>query len=549
MRFCIIAVLLFMNFPFLSAQEHISHYLELEKEIVLPENSCVSSLGKIIGCMDGGRLYLCNAEVLKQHKKGFMLEVEAWDLADGSLEKIELPFPPLKTGVFGGSKYWLYAIAVHDGKIAVSTHSQLFVFDIRERGASRLEHSLSFPDADFSFFDGSRLYAVSQVNDNGFLLSALNGSRLDSIAAFPLSAPFLLQFGPNGFLKPHGKRLCFLDAPDAVLRQFDLQGRQQEEDYLDIPNWNAMPTDYIQSVQSMPYNGERAMHIFNTSTQYSFPLEVFPFNDTTFLIAYHQYDSVKKQFQIPFVFTKTTKNGGLKSAETVTTEFDDNHQLEPDEFPVLYANRALKFSTVGENRLIQVVKTSDIPYARQTWKHYNDQQEAFFATHEPISKIRVMRLKVPDVNVAIDSIKLTDSRGTNFLLDSVPGYRAIFVVNNPPQCHACEESVYDFVNSLDMGDCSMYVVERKVSGALARREVIQMEQSRLQVPFATLFVPADTDGDFSNAMGNQSYPLILLWEKGWESMKVISGNRLFPENPWETNLRPEAQMKIRQFVR
>ena len=90
-----------------NAQEHFPNYFEMEKEITLPENSCAALSGKLIGCMDGEALYLCNAEVVCQRKKGGEVVVECWDLATKTVATHKLNLPSRKGAPQWQNRYWL----------------------------------------------------------------------------------------------------------------------------------------------------------------------------------------------------------------------------------------------------------------------------------------------------------------------------------------------------------------------------------------------------------------------------------------------------------
>ncbi len=120
-----------------TAQEHVSHRFRLVAEMTLSASSCACRPGRILGCVDGPRLYLCRSEVEHQRGRGCLLEVEEWNLLSETCRTIQVPLPEPKRNLLGVRKYWLSALAVTDGSLALATHDRLFLFEIRKDATCR----------------------------------------------------------------------------------------------------------------------------------------------------------------------------------------------------------------------------------------------------------------------------------------------------------------------------------------------------------------------------------------------------------------------------
>ena len=532
-----------------SAQEPLSHYFYLESETDLPESSCAAQPGKLIGCMDEDALYLCNAEVIGTRKRGSVATVERWDLATMTATTHKMPLPPRKDHALMQNRYWLYAIAVHGQRLLLTTSNQLLEYELVRNGNARLLHTYSFPDADFGYYDSHGAKAIAQVNDDGFTLLAPAAGRLDSVAHLPLPAAFLLQFRPNALIKPYGNHLFFIPTPLPQLLKLDANGNTLTETAWEPPGWQSLPDDYIREVQAMPYSGARAMHIFQTSTPYSFPLELFVLDDTTFLVTCHQYDSATASLTTPLLLLRTTLTGELKESTLLSTHYEKEHLLAEDEFPFYYANRALALMVGGNRCIVQVVKSSPEPYIGRTESDYEEAQQRFFADHPPVMKIRVLRMKANLPQLDCRKLPIVDGRGAPFRWDTLPRRRAVLVVNSPPQCHACEEGLYACLNSLAVDGSALYIAERKCPDPLCQQERRQQVRRQLSAPFIPLYVRAADEQKFEQILGNPHYPLVLLIDTATGSATVLSDSQLFPDDPSQSTVRPEARREISRFLR
>lgn len=531
----------------IQAQEHISHSLDLEQEFSLPSELSLHHIGKIIGCMDADRLYFCNAEVVREAKKGYELTLEVVDLESQEVRSVVLQLPPLKR--LFSSRYWIYAINVKGDRVLLTTDSQLFEFVLRSEGRAKLVRTVNFPNADYAFAQNGAVYGVSQVNDYGFVLRSLRNDKLDSIAEFPLPVPFILQFGPNGFLKQMDTSLFFVAAPHLSMQRFDLQGRKCGEITLNIAQWNEMPADYIESVSGMQYGGDRAMHIYKTSTPYSFPLELFPLNDTTFLLTYHQYNQERNEFDVRLLWVKTNADWTLSEYKEVVTKFEAEHRIQKEEFPFLYVNRSLACMIASHGRIVQLVKTADSPYVGKTQQEYAAAQEQYFKKNDPILKVRVFRPKNGLPQLKCSDIVLSHYDGSPFAWDSIPTRYSVFCVNNPPQCHACEAELLRNINTLPFEKSSLYIVDGGVDGFLGKKECVSKNKLALKVPFHTLFVPKDEAEQLSHLFPETNFPLLLLYDKTLSTLTILAGRDLFPDNPLELGLKNEAMELLRRYGR
>lgn len=531
------------------SQGYFPDYFELESEITLPENSCAAQSGKLIGCMDGDAIYLCNAAVVETRKKRGRATVERWNLATQTATTYELPLPPHKGIQQMQNRHWLYSIAANGQRLLLTTSGQLLEYELAHSGKAQLLRTYDFPDADFCYFDSQGMKAVAQVNDVGFQLLLAQDGNLSPVASLPLPAPFLLQFRPNRLLQTYGEQLFLIPTPFPTLRALNPQGQKLSETALPIPDWVQMPESYIQEIQQIPYSGDRAMHIFQTSTPYSFPLELFVLDDSTFLISYHQYDSATSTLSTPFILLRTDPHRQVKGSTLLRAGYDKEHLFAEDEYPFYYASRALSLMLAGNQRIVQVVKTSDEPYSGRTKRDYDEAQQRFFADHPPIMKIRVLRIKPQLPHISCKELPLVNGKGEAFCWDSLPNRRAMVVLNNAPQCHACETGIYTCLNGLNISDGTLYIAERQCHDQLCRRERLQEIRRQLTVPFTPLYVRPEDEIRLQNAIGTHHYPLVFLIDRTSWDATILSDSQLFPDNPSQTDIRAEAQRVINRHLR
>ena len=245
----------------------------------------------------------------------------------------------------------------------------------------------------------------------------------------------------------------------------------------------------------------------------------------------------------------TDQQGRLKQSTLLRANYENGHHFTGDEYPFYYANRALSLMLTGNQRIVQVVKSSDEPYTGRTLEDYETAQQRFFADHPPIIKIRVLRMKPQLPLLSCKELPLVDAQGEPLCWDSLPHRHAVVVVNSAPQCHACEEGIYRCLNGMNLPEGALYIAERQCPDQLCHRERLQQIRRQLTAPFTPLYVrPADEE-KWEHAIGRHHYPLVLLIDKETGDASILSDSQLFPDEPTRSDVRPEAQRAIIRHLR
>ncbi len=395
-KFIIILGLTLLVFTHSQGQVHLSHFFELENEFSLENVDVYTKHWR--GCLYDNTLSFCNHQVVKDKKKGYTLKLHRVNVYNGEQAIVSIVLPEKKRPAIWDQKYWIYDIFEDSLGLLITTQNEIFEYDKTSSGEFAYRKTIETEEADYTFRIGHELYGISQRNDYGFIVKRphLQKDRMDSLFATPIPAAFLLQYGPNGFLKHYDNFFFFLAAPNPQIFIYDLSGAQVSEIGLNFANWQTMPTDYIERNAKLPYGPDRALHVFNTSTTYSFPLEIIPYSANRMLLVSHQYDSER---ETPFLALHLIeiKEQKIRNCIPVCTAFSWEQAITADEFPMYYNELALCLSAIGNGYCVQLVREANVDYRGNTGKEYKDKSEAYLQDKDPIMKIRVMKLKTQNL--------------------------------------------------------------------------------------------------------------------------------------------------------
>ncbi len=370
---------------------HISNYFTIEKEINISNDED----SKLVGCGDNDFYMYCSCKAFADKKNDYQATIHSINILTGEESQFVLPFPEEKANALAARNYWIYAINIKDDNVILSTQYAILFYTQTESGKYELTQNFPTDMPVFSYFYKGGVYFGCMDNSMGFRLKyqKLKSDKQNEIQTFEMDAPFLLQYGPNGFLKKTDQYIYFLNSPDFRIRKYDLLGNQLAEIKISLPNWHPMDQDYIQKLAQMEYGGDRAVYSFYHSQKYSFPLGIIPLNDSNFIITYHQYYPADSSQQIEAIILTTNADWTQWNYVPTSFEFPQDHVIQKEEFPVYFTHfeNLLLFST--QNRFWQMSQEADIPYVGKTWSDYQQEKQKYYKKNEPIIKLRVLKYK------------------------------------------------------------------------------------------------------------------------------------------------------------
>lgn len=371
---------------------HLSHFF-IEKNVVKASDDFPE---RIVGCAYNDSFVYCSCTAFRDKDNNYQATIFALNSKTGEQSQLMIPFPEAKANMMTARNYWIYAINVTEEKIILSTQYAILFYGLDEDGEYELQQRVptSFSPEFTYYFKGS-IYYSCQDNEMGFRLvqQKINSNKQHEVQQFIIDAPFLLQYGPNGFIKATDEYIYFLNSPKFCLQKYSLTGNKIAEINIEIPNWHTMDPDYIQEMGKMEYGGDRAMYSYYHSKKYSFPLEVIPLNDRNFLLTYHQYDVADSTDGIDMILLCTNDDWSNYHYYPVSVIFPKEHVVQNDEFPIYYHHieKCLSFST--HNMLWQLVKETDVPYRGKKWGDYENQKQEYLKKNDVVLKLRVMEFK------------------------------------------------------------------------------------------------------------------------------------------------------------
>lgn len=551
-NFLIVLLLCLALLP-LMAQQHLSQAFELEEEWTLNANNDVLQAQGMVGCVEGNFLYCCHRRGFQNKENGFRATVCAIKLSTGEATDYALLLPEKKANATTARRYWIRGVNVKGNKLFLSVQNAILVY---QRGKGNRYDFINRIPADLPdclSLKHGQLAIVERVPEEGrFILKQQGeqGAVLDSVIGLQLPAPFMLQYEPNGFVKQLGEALYFLASPEPRIEKYSSDGEFLAVIRPQLPAWRAMPDELVRKISAMPYGSDRAMYTFFQTKEYSFPLAVHPLNDSILMLSYHQYDTFEKKEQALTALVYYSVRAGVLRVESYSHFFAEDSVIGEGMFPLYYAQRELCLMVTDGERLVQVVREAPVEWCGRTGRAYADSVDRYFADGLPVFRVRVAKLRTgaAERRCSIADLGMRTYEGDAFTGKDFLPSKVIFIVNNPPECHNCEETLFSFVGTLDTAACKVCVVFNNVDSYMAKRDQIESVRKHLRVPFTPLFVPSEGKEKFLKMLNVSSSPMVLLKEAGETEAVVVPNELIFVENPTINKLQEGFVRKIMTFL-
>ncbi len=151
--------------------------------------------------------------------------------------------------------------------------------------------------------------------------------------------------------------------------------------------------------------------------------------------------------------------------------------------------------------------------------------------------------------IPVESLTFCNYDGNDFSTEQISRQKALFMVNNAPQCHGCAESIYAFLAKIKFKTANLYIVNMAADSYLEKRMLLQEQVERIGQSFDALYIKPREKIRFLETLGEQTYPLLLLYWKGGTTARVITNEEIFTDDLRFSDLRPEIQALLKNFAK
>jgi len=439
---------------------------------------------------------------------------------------------------------WIWALAATDSLLFIAVDEEIWIYCFTNRQYEYLK-TIPVKSVTILAFVNNYLHAFIEI-DNGFdwVKIDMKNFEMENVRKLVLKNPFFLQIAPFQKISIANNALYLLQQNIPSIEKYSLGGEFLFNYSFDIPNWNNIPQNITQKLDSMGNDAERIAAFQQYSLfDYNFIQQFYVFSCERLLLIAVDRNQTEETFITPYYVQNI---GDTTIVDAYTIKLPDNERFRAKYFP-FYLTRAegnLIFTQIKEY-IAQIYRGTTVSWNNKTQKEYRKECDLYHRDNEPIEKIETYYFKKN--YIPIDSIQFLDYDDQPFSLNDINKDKAIFIVSQQPQCATCIKILWSYFSQLKSADTELYTIAENRLSYLAKKESIKEIGIYLKTDYIPLFINTKHLNTATRRLLTQkSNPLVILFNKKLQHIEVISSGHII-ENIMG-NLKPTFLNTIHNFI-
>ena len=440
---------------------------------------------------------------------------------------------------------WIWALAANDSIICIAVDEEVWVYHYTI--SKQYEYSKTIPIKDVSQIEMIDNMLHLFVNtDDGFNWMTVNlfNDEIKNVRQLVLKHRFFLQISPVKVIAISNNALYLLQQNEPAIEKYSLTGELLASYLLKIPNWENIPDNITQQLDSIENKTERAyafskvsifdynmMHLF-----YVFPCERF------FLIAIDKKNE-EEMWMKPYFIQII---GDTAMIDPYSVKLHENDAFGKINFPFLipYAEGNLIFAEFKEY-ITQINRTTPVSWQNKTQKEFKHEVNLFYKDNDPIEKVETFLFTKNYISV--DSIVFLDYDDNFFFLKDIEKDKAIFIISQYPQCSGCAKVIWSYFSKKLMPNVELYTITVDCPTYLMKKDNLKEINTFLKAKYTPLFINTkDLNEATKHIFSQRTNPIVVLFDKKLQHIEVTSSEHII-ENLMG-NLKPTFLHTIENFV-
>jgi len=442
-------------------------------------------------------------------------------------------------------RIWIWDIAANDSLLCLAVDEGIWVYRYSVSKQYEFIKTISVKNIVTLEIVNNNLHAFIENNDGyDWIKINFSNNEIDTIRQLVLTNPFFLQIAPVKIISIKNNALYFLQRNEPAIEKYSLTGEWLASYYLKIPEWNNIPDNITQKLDSIEDTTERNyafskfsvfdnnfMHLF-----YAFSCERF------FMIAIDR--KPKAETYITPYFVQII--GDSTVIETLSVKLNENEKFGEKYFPFLTASAEGNVVFAQSNEYItQINKSSNVTWQNKTQKEYNHEIDMFYKDYDPIEKIETYQW-VKNLT-HIDSIQFLDYDNHIFALNDIKTEKAIFIISQYPQCSTCIKIIWNYFSKKNLNEVNIYNVSQNCLTYLEKKENIKEVDLYLKTEYTPLFINTnELNTTTKQLLSQKENPIIVLFDKKLQHIEIITTTHIVGD--LMGNLKPSFIHTIDNFI-
>ena len=526
-----------------TGQEWIGKRFTLDTMVNMQYTHRPRNLNLLKSRVQDNAFYFVEQQSYQYKDNGYQAVIYKLSLDNYEQTEIMLPVPEsLKKPEHNIRNLWIYDFCFDGEYLLVTTQEALILYKLINNQNYQVVATYRHHNLFVGYLHQGKLNFFEEDHDKGFkwFQQNLDSDTATLVRELPYEAPHIVQIQPNRYISHNQQSVFFLSTRFPRLEVYSLDGRLQDTIHFDIPSWKAFENDYIEKTLSIPYGVERIFAIKDDLYKYSYPKVIMPMNGDL-LLFFTYYDTISGNSVLQYAIRE--KNGNTIRYST------SNHEdsvYAAAQFPfTLFKNGLEKTNASGESVIVQLTLKSDVAWQGKKEKEYQNDENQFFLSHEPVLAYKIMRYSPKNEPKAIELVTTSKER---VCLQNLPYEKSVLILHQDLECSSCVNAIYELLNKTDAEALHIGHVYAHPLNGLSVYDINSRIKQHLSKNF-TLYSygsPGFTGLTSPRIISEKEFPCIMFCDnKGYR--KLFTASELFSTNQNVTTFNAEFLKEWQSF--
>jgi hypothetical protein len=443
------------------------------------------------------------------------------------------------------SRIWIWTIAVSDSLLFVVVDEGIWVYNYTHDKKYEYLKTISVKEIAKLEIVDNYLHAFIDNND-GFNWVKINlmNDEIENVRKLVLKNSFFLQISPVKIISITNNTLYLLQQNTPSIEKYSLTGELLATYDLEIPNWNRIPDEITQKLDSIENKTEKlhALSKFQVF-EYHFMHFFYVFSSERFFLIAVDKNKSTETFITPYFIQIV---GDSTIIEPYSVKLPENEKFGEKYFPFLTprAEGNLIFAQ-SNNYITQINQGSSVTWQNKTQKEFRYDVNQYHRDNDPIEKMETYRFVKNYIHA--DSILFLDYDNLVFNLNDIKSEKAIFIISQNPQCATCIKLLWNLFSNKTDPDVEIYAVASNCPTYLLKKEKIKETNVFLKTEYTPLFIDNKQLNSATRFIFTQrTNPLVILFNKKLQHIEVISSYNIIDD--MMGNISPSFIHTINNFM-
>ena len=491
-------------------------------------------------------LYVVNRKGFANQTQNGTAKVLKFNTITGTVETCLIAPPPKYMESEKNTNHiWIWAIAATDSLLFIAVDEEIWTYQLTYSKQYEYLKSIVIEGVSRLETDGKNLHAFVD-DDEGFdwFKITLTNYEMKKIRKLTLTNRFFLQIAPVQVISIKNNALYLLQQNEPAIEKYSLTGNLLAKYRLKIPDWNCIPKEATQKLDSIKDITER---------NYAFPkFSVFDYN---FMFLFYVFPS-ERFFMMALDRNKSADGfaapyfvqiiGDTTIIEPFSVRLNENEKFGTKYFPFLTPRAEENIIYAHSNEfVIQINRRTNVAWNNKTHKEFQHDVNLYYRDNEPVEKIETYRFRKN--YIPVDSVQFLDYDDNIFHLKDIKTEKAIFIISQYPQCSACIKAIWHFFSKKQLPNIDLYCVVADSPTYLIKKENIKEVNTYLKTEYTPLFFNTKKLNPATKRLLTQNAnPIIVLFDKKLQHIEAISANHIISD--FTGSLSPSFIHTIDNFI-